>query len=192
MNTPHETIDSIERSAYDSTMSGEVKEKWEDRFDSFIEELKKDAGEIPENTCPDIDKCIKEIEAYEKEVLYIEKNAKRYDTVEEVINDLPSYGLADSPTDHLEDLRKDNEQLRELGKTWYQNCKDMKSFIEYERTLAQQEILDRVEKTIRDNSETVSLPDGYIMTVIPIPDFIELLSTIRNEITLSTLKDTNI
>lgn len=38
MNTPHETTDSIERSAYDSAMSEEVKGKWEIDFDKLFSE----------------------------------------------------------------------------------------------------------------------------------------------------------
>lgn len=38
MNTPHETADSIERSAYDSAMIEEAKEKWEIDFDKLFSE----------------------------------------------------------------------------------------------------------------------------------------------------------
>lgn len=36
MNTPHETTDSIERSAYDSAISEEVNEKWEEQFSRLM------------------------------------------------------------------------------------------------------------------------------------------------------------
>lgn len=90
-----------------------------------LEKWKKEVGEIPENTCPDIDKAIKEINNFEEAVKYLERNYNRYDTTEEIIKDLPSFGWTNDPVSILEDLRKDNEQLRNLGRFWYEKCEDL-------------------------------------------------------------------
>jgi len=92
---------------------------------SLIKKWKKEIGEIPENICPTIDKCIKEIEEFEKEVAYIGKCAYKYETVEELAKDLPTPGW-NSAVDTLDGkLRKDNEKLRELGMFWYEKCVEL-------------------------------------------------------------------
>jgi hypothetical protein len=79
-----------------------------------IEQLKKSIGEIPANTCPNIDKALKEIEGLEKDISYYSRNADRYETAKELADDLPNMGWLDTPS-ILEDLRRDNDKLRELG-----------------------------------------------------------------------------
>jgi len=92
---------------------------------SLIEEWKKEIGEIPENTCPHIDKCIKQIESFEKDIDYIKRNKHKYESVEEILSDLPDFGW-ESPIDILNGkLRKDNEKLRELGIFWYEKCEEL-------------------------------------------------------------------
>ena len=88
-----------------------------------FEEWKKEVGEIPENTCPDINKLISEHSKIIEEILYLEKNAHRYDTAEELAKDFPST-CTDVET-LAEDLRKDNEQLRNPGKYWYEKTKEV-------------------------------------------------------------------
>ena len=88
----------------------------------LIDDWKKEIGEIPENTCPTINKCIKQIEEFEKEVEYVRKHAGNYNTPDDLANDLPTPSW-NSATDILDGkLRKDNEKLRELGMFWYQKC----------------------------------------------------------------------
>jgi hypothetical protein len=94
-------------------------------FSALIEKWKKDIGEIPENTCPSIDKCIKVIDSFVKDTEYLRKNAYKYDSVEELAKDIPDLGW-NSPSDDLDQkLRKDNEKLRELGIYWYEKCKEL-------------------------------------------------------------------
>lgn len=65
-------------------------------------------------------------------------------------------------------------------------------YIRQQRSLAQQEILDRVENMYVEYQESILFPEGDTTLVISDTSFQEIISTIRNEITLSTLKDTNI
>lgn len=100
-----------------------------EEFDSQIAEWKSEIGEIPEPTCPSIDKLIKEINSFADEVEFLRKNAYRYDSVEDFAKDLPEFGW-NNPTSDLDGkLRKDNEKLRELGQFWYEKCKETKAFL---------------------------------------------------------------
>ena len=93
----------------------------DEAFD-LIDKWKKEIGEIPENTCPTINKCIKQIEEFEKDVTYIRKIAHTYSSPEEMAKDLPD-SRWNSAIDDLDGiLRKDNEKLRELGIFWYEKC----------------------------------------------------------------------
>lgn len=69
-----------------------------------IKKLKESAGEIPSETCPDIDKVI--------EMLGEEKI-----DVDVVIT-------------KLEELRKANGKLRDLGRFWYEQCDEAIEFYE--------------------------------------------------------------
>lgn len=89
-----------------------------------LEDWKKETGEIPENTCPDIDKAQKELKNLESEMNFLQKNLHRYETVEDIAKDLPDVWWLDTPS-ILENLRKDNEQLRELGKFWYEKTEEV-------------------------------------------------------------------
>lgn len=89
-----------------------------------LEEWKKEIGEIPPNTCPDIDELIKEHQNILNELVYLERNAYKYDTAEELAKDFPST-WNDNVESLAEKLRKNNEQLRELGKYWYEKSKDL-------------------------------------------------------------------
>jgi uncharacterized protein YeeX (DUF496 family) len=61
-----------------------------------------------------------------------------------------------------------------------QTMSTLVDYIRTQRSLAQQEILDRVEKLIRDNAKDVLLIDGYMATVITIPHCRELLSNLKD------------
>lgn len=91
-------------------------------LEADIADKKKELGEIPENTCPDIDKALSEISKLQKDLDYFERNAHRYDSVEDLVKDLPNHGWLDTP-DILEKLRADNDQLRNLGREWYTQTK---------------------------------------------------------------------
>lgn len=93
-------------------------------MDERLENWKQEVGEIPRNTCPDIDKLIEEHSNMLKELSYLEKNVGRYDTPEELVKDFPSYWF-DNVESIAEQLRKDNEQLRELGKFWYEKTQEV-------------------------------------------------------------------
>lgn len=88
---------------------------------SLLEKWKKGAGEIPEATCPDIDKAIKEIDSAMRNCRIIDraKCESCSDYASDAYYDLS--GIEDS----LEKLRKDNQQLRELGQFWYEKCKEL-------------------------------------------------------------------
>lgn len=90
-----------------------------------LREWKKEIGEIPENTCPDIDKAIKEIDTFCKQVEYVSKNKSRYDSVDDLVSELPDTWWEHPAVSILEDLRKDNLQLRELGRFWYEKCVEL-------------------------------------------------------------------
>lgn len=105
-------------------------EGWEKEFYEDIELWKQEAGEIPDNTCPGIDKCINQIEEYEKEVEYIRKICHQYDGVESMANDLPTYGVSHPTTVIDNKLRSENEQLRYLGRFWYEKCFEMRNRID--------------------------------------------------------------
>ena len=128
-------------------------EEWESRFEDKIEELKKEAGEIPENTCPNVDKLIKEHDIVWKELAYLDKNAHRYESAEELVKDFPSRGWANTVEDIAEQLRKDNEQLRNLGKFWYEEYKDVKDFIKTEIRKAEEKAYSRGREEIMGSYE---------------------------------------
>lgn len=92
------------------------------------EDWLEEAGEIPEHTCPDIDKTKKEINSVVDNVKYLIKQVSlAYDLeearsiVDDVCGDITSdlWGIPEV----LEELRNDNLQLRELGRFWYEKCK---------------------------------------------------------------------
>jgi hypothetical protein len=72
-----------------------------------VRKLKEMAGEIPSETCPDIDKIISMVDVGDDE---------KIDSAAVILK--------------LEELRKCNAKLRELGKFWYEQCEEMDSFYE--------------------------------------------------------------
>ena len=104
------------------TTSGdeEMVDRWYEEFNS----LKDSLGEVPENTCPNIDKALNELGRLEKDFSYMQRNVSHYEDVEAFAKDLPDVGWLDTP-EILEELRADNEQLRELGRQWYQFSKEL-------------------------------------------------------------------
>jgi flagellar biosynthesis/type III secretory pathway chaperone len=117
-----------------------------------IEEMKEEIGEIPENTCPDIDHLIKENQSVWEGLSYLERNAHRYDSAEELVKDFPTQSWSGDVESIAEELRESNERLREIGRFWYQEYKDLREKLEpkeiplFEGT---QEQLDNL--TIRNN-----------------------------------------
>lgn len=115
-------------------------------FEEKINTSKIEIGEIPGNTCPSIDKVIKDIESFVSEVEYLRKNAHKYETSEELGKDLPDFGW-DNPTSDLDtELRSDNEKLRELGRFWYEEYKGIKSYLLTRDTA----LLEAVMKDVSD------------------------------------------
>ena len=94
-----------------------------------LENWKKEIGEIPEHTCPDINKLIEEHGNILKELSYLEKNASRYDTGEDLVKDFPSYWFSNVES-IAEQLRNDNQQLRELGIFWYEKTQEVLTELE--------------------------------------------------------------
>ena len=73
------------------------------KFRKTIKRLKRLAPKVPDNTCPDIDFIVDKIEHNDKPFTLARKRL--------LIR-------------KLERLRKQNEDLRELGKYWYRKFKD--------------------------------------------------------------------
>jgi hypothetical protein len=94
-----------------------------------LEEWKEEAGQIPDLTCSDINKLIDELSKYAKEIDYYKRNAKYYETPEELMDDIPDFYVGDI-IDTLENLRGSNEKLRELSKLWYKNCMELIKIVE--------------------------------------------------------------
>ena len=90
-----------------------------------IKELLDESGRIPPHTCPAIDKVIKSINSIEHIVLTHER---MYDTVSGIAGDIGNelYGMEDS----MEELRKDNEKLRDLGIFWYKHFSNLVNLLE--------------------------------------------------------------
>lgn len=153
MNTSHETIDSIEHSAYDHAMSGEVKEKWEEEFDEEWSKSQKWCG--------------------------------------------GKFGSLDEIYDHVEFIPEEE---------------GIKDFIRTQRSLAQQEILDRMEEELSQRYEAGvrrGIDIGYDTTLYAFEGIIKkerdtwaresigdkALQSLERALTedgLSTPKDTNI
>lgn len=99
-----------------------VVEEFRDQFDDI-----RCTAFIPDITCPAIDKM-------QKALGYVDKTLRKVkpynsedelrDFLEEIESDLSGFG------DELEQLRQDNESLRETGKRWYELSKDYLTAIE--------------------------------------------------------------
>ena len=162
----------------------DVIDQAEKEWNEKPEEWKKEVGEIPENTCPSIDKIIKDIESYVDEIEYLRKNAHKYDSAEELGKDLPDFGW-NTPTFELDQkLRKDNEKLRELGQFWYEKCKEI-SFSTYTKDLLQSVVVEgnkmygAGKTSDNPNKDSQDYRDGYAGAI---EDFSSSLSDIIKEI----------
>jgi hypothetical protein len=122
----------------------------EEEFENLINEKKKEVGDIPENTCPNVDKLIKENNIVWKELEYLDRNAHRYESAEDLVKDFPSLGWTNTVEDIAEQLRKDNEQLRNLGKFWYEEYKDIKSFITTSNTTLLKKFLESERERLEE------------------------------------------
>lgn len=87
-------------------------------FSELHADNRKIAGEPPENTCPLIDKIIRDLrdaadyaKNVERDTAY-EHNWRGRDCRDEIENAMAK----------IEQLRKENERLRELGREWYANA----------------------------------------------------------------------
>lgn len=80
---------------------------------------KREVGEIPEATCPDIDKVIKEVDKAMTACRTIDRS--KCENCSDYGSD--AYYELSGIEDDLEKLRTDNQQLRELGEFWYEKCK---------------------------------------------------------------------
>ncbi len=126
--TPEEVDTYFEKSLNETAqiVAREVLRKVREEFNDDMFSLKKSLGDIPENTCPNIDKALKEISTLQKELDYFERDAPRYDSVDDLVKDIPSssWNWLDTP-DILESLRADNDQLRGLGRDWYKQSQSI-------------------------------------------------------------------
>jgi len=94
-------------------------------MDEILDKWREEAGEIPPNTCLAIDTAIKSVQNIIDEIVWLEKNAHRYDTALDIVKDFPSLGWNDNPISDMEELRTQNEQLRNLGIYWYEKTKEV-------------------------------------------------------------------
>jgi len=93
---------------------------------SEIEEWKKEAGEIPEETCPQIDKCIKHLNWAQKWLRDIDAQLSKDIRWE-----------LEYCEDELEKIRKANSQLRDLGVFWYEKAKELAERLEKQMPVEQ-------------------------------------------------------
>lgn len=139
-------------------MLNTFKEKKLEEFAEHIENLKKSAGEIPENTCPDIDKILKTLNGVRKDIVYYCK--QKYDESDELAKDV-LYSADDiDVSGELEELREDNSKLRDLGKFWYEECLNMQDFLSSLISDTYRIALEEVEKIIKTEpvmKETISI-----------------------------------
>lgn len=102
---------------------------------SVLNEWKAEIGEIPEGTCPDIDKAIKKIDSAMELCKSAVKNRGNCSECENCNNRCETEDVAEYADDAyselsgvediLEELRADNTKLRELGEFWYEKCKEL-------------------------------------------------------------------
>lgn len=100
-----------------------ITEKW----DIQLEFWKKEIGTIPPNTCPIIDNVIKQVKSSNSNLACLQRNSHRL-SHEDLISEINSLDSVDVEWE-LEDLRSQNEKLRELGKFWYGNCKTAPDYL---------------------------------------------------------------
>jgi len=98
-------------------------------------------GDIPGQTCPLIDKVIKQV----NNIFGIIKNGPRYGDSIDALGDIESE-LWDTE-DTLEIIRGHNDQLRQLGKYWYdqyvateENSQKLEEHLQYCQQMCQQEV----------------------------------------------------
>ncbi len=89
-----------------------------------ISNLKGEAGDIPENTCPLINTLIKSV----NDIFRILKYGPNEDNPQSPFDDIESELW--SFEDELENIRKHNEQLRNLGEYWYQQYKGLEGQVQ--------------------------------------------------------------
>lgn len=97
--------------------------------DTRLEEWVKEAGEIPDATCPEIDEVITHIDKAQRLLTNITSKSNSYHKTDcecgcDDYADDADWNLR-GLEDAMEKLRKSNEQLREIGKFWYEKCKEI-------------------------------------------------------------------
>lgn len=109
-----------------TNMEGKKPQKIEGRktWKHKLVDWKCEVGQVPENTCPNIDKALKEIEDWGKQTIYLKRVYRNLDEAKDLLDELPDIDFADTPS-ILEEMRKDNSQLRELGRFWYEKCQEL-------------------------------------------------------------------
>lgn len=132
-------------------------ESWEREFDEMISETVKNLGDIPEPTCPQIDKVLEGFSDLER---ICKKADRNYDSVAELAEDIE---WAIPSADLLEKLRTENAQLRDLGKGWYEEARNLKSFIRLTRKEAREEGEREVLEWVAGKLERVGKYDGVVL-----------------------------
>ncbi len=158
--------------------------KWEEEFDERIASAKENLGGIPEPTCPQIDKVLSALD----DVARLTKKAERnYESVVELAKDV-DWAMPNPQI--LEDLRDENAKLRDLGQAWYEECRDLKSFITIaiaqEREKARREELEWVSEKINQFQCTAANPErigGWMTHHVAVKGAIQdrLASLTRNQ-----------
>ena len=90
----------------------------------LVQRLKEEAGEIPDQTCADIDRVISGINGASDSLNDCIKKIDRDNDAWDYVNDAEKE--LDGLESILEKLRDENSRLRDLGKFWYEKFTQLK------------------------------------------------------------------
>jgi hypothetical protein len=96
-----------------------------DYIQDLFADLKNSAIAIPDETCPKIDKVIRDLNRADDCAKNIMRNCENADQVK-YLADWCRTEIGDC-LDEMEKIREENSKLRELGRIWYQNCREIVS-----------------------------------------------------------------
>jgi len=126
----------LKRSAQFSELHDELSNAQDALSRDDISYLKREVGDIPEQTCPLIDSVIKQINS----VIRTAKQGVQYENPSDAFDEI-EMELWDTE-DILENIRKHNNQLRSLGAYWYaqyvsmeEKIKELESHLQHCRNM---------------------------------------------------------
>lgn len=117
-----------------------------------VEAFKEEAGHIPKETCPDIDKAIRLIKEICLTISYVERHVQKYESAQSLLDDLAIENDITSLQDTFNELRESNDKLRGLGKYWYDRFCESDSEI-FNLIGDFQKVLDFVERWNKQDAE---------------------------------------